>query len=55
MPTHELIAAIRSALAEHIPLEEVPGGVYEACERLVGAEVASLAFAQPLRSPWRHS
>jgi hypothetical protein len=36
-PTRETVAAIRSILAEHNPLEEAPGGLYDACERLFGA------------------
>jgi hypothetical protein len=35
-PTRAIIAAIRRILAAHNPLEEGPGGVYEACERLAG-------------------
>jgi len=38
-PTHELISTIRTVLAEHDPLEEGPGGLYEACEQLAGTEV----------------
>lgn len=41
-PTHEIIATIRRVLAEHNPLEENADGLYETCERLVGAEVDSL-------------
>jgi hypothetical protein len=33
-PTREIIATIRSVLSEHNPLEEGPGGLYEACEGL---------------------
>lgn len=35
-PTHEIVATIRTVLAEHNPLEEDPGGLYETCEQLVG-------------------
>lgn len=41
-PTHALIATIRQVLAEHNPLEEDPGGLYEVCEGLAGAEVDAL-------------
>jgi hypothetical protein len=36
-PTGDIIAALRSVLEEHNPLEEGPGGLYEQCDRLVGA------------------
>jgi hypothetical protein len=41
-PTHEIIATIRKVLSEHNPLEEEPGGLYETCEGLAGAEADSL-------------
>lgn len=41
-PTHELIATIRKVLSEHNPLEEEPGGLYDVCEGLAGAEVEAL-------------
>lgn len=41
-PTHETIAQVRAVLAEHNPLEEEPGGLYEVCERLAGAELDQL-------------
>jgi hypothetical protein len=41
-PTREIIAAIRNVLAEHNPLEEGPGGMYDVCEQLVGAELDAL-------------
>ncbi len=41
-PTHEIIATIRKLLLEHNPLEEDPGGLYEACEALVGAELDAI-------------
>ncbi|MEZ4266843.1 MAG: hemerythrin domain-containing protein [Myxococcota bacterium] len=41
-PTHEIIATIRRVLVEHNPLEEDPGGLYEDCERLAGAEADAL-------------
>ena len=37
-PTPAIVAAIRAILEHHNPLEENPGGVYEQCERLAGAE-----------------
>jgi hypothetical protein len=41
-PTHELIAKIRDVLAEHNPLEEDPGGLYDSCEQLAGVAVDAL-------------
>lgn len=41
-PTRELIAKLRDVLAEHNPLEEGPGGLYELCEGLAGEEAAAL-------------
>jgi len=36
-PTPAIVAAIRTILERHNPLEENPGGVYEQCEQLAGA------------------
>jgi hypothetical protein len=41
-PTPQIIAAIRTILASHNPLEEGPGGVYEVCEQLAGTEAEAL-------------
>jgi hypothetical protein len=41
-PTPQIIAAIRGILSAHNALEEGPGGVYEVCEQLAGAEVDGL-------------
>jgi hypothetical protein len=41
-PTHEILATIRTILTEHNPLEEDPGGLYELCEQLAGADVGVL-------------
>lgn len=41
-PSKEGIATIRSILAQHNPLEEVPGGLYEIFETATGQELASL-------------
>jgi hypothetical protein len=41
-PTHEILAKVRDVLAEHDPLEENPGGLYEVCEELAGADVGAL-------------
>jgi hypothetical protein len=49
-PTPAIVAAIRAILAGHNIIEEGPGGVYETCERLVGAEVQSL-FAKLRAAP----
>jgi hemerythrin superfamily protein len=37
-PSPRLIAAIRSILKSHNPLEEDPGGMYDQCEELAGKE-----------------
>lgn len=41
-PTHEIVAAIRTVLAEHNPLEEGPGGAYELCEQLAHDQLPAL-------------
>lgn len=41
-PTHEILTTIRRILVEHNPLEEDPGGLYEQCEQLAGADVSAL-------------
>jgi hypothetical protein len=41
-PTPAIIAALRTVLTAHNPLEEGPGGVYERCEHLAGAEADAL-------------
>lgn len=41
-PTPAIVAALRTVLGAHNPLEEGPGGLYECCERLVDAEVETL-------------
>ncbi len=38
-PTHALIATLRSVLDEHNPLEERPGGLYDACDALAANDV----------------
>jgi hemerythrin superfamily protein len=37
-PTAPIVAAIRTILKAHNPLEEDPGGIYDQCEELAGAE-----------------
>jgi hypothetical protein len=37
-PTPAILAAIRTVLVAYNALEEGPGGVYERCEQLAGAE-----------------
>ena len=37
-PTPAIVAAIRAILTTHNQTEEAPGGVYEVCEQVVGAE-----------------
>jgi hypothetical protein len=49
-PTPAIIAAIRTVLAAHNALEEGPGGVYEHCEHLAGAE-ADVLLAQLRAAP----
>ena len=44
-PTPTILAALRGILARHNALEEGPDGVYAACERLAGNEVAALVGA----------
>jgi hypothetical protein len=41
-PTAAVIAGIRGILKEHNVLEEGPGGLYETCDELAGAEAAQL-------------
>ena len=41
-PTPQIVAAIRTILTTHNAIEEGPGGVYEVCEQLVGAEADAL-------------
>jgi hypothetical protein len=40
--TPAIVAALRIILGAHNPLEEGPGGLYECCERLAGAEAETL-------------
>jgi hypothetical protein len=37
-PTLAVVAALRAILAAHNPIEEGPGGIYDTCEQLAGAE-----------------
>jgi hypothetical protein len=41
-PTPAIVAALRTILGAHNPLEEGPGGLYECCERLASAEAEAL-------------
>ncbi len=41
-PTPAVVAALRTVLAAHNPLEEDDGGLYDACEALVGDEAAAV-------------
>jgi hypothetical protein len=41
-PTPAIVAAIRTILAAHNPLEEGPDGIYEQCEQLAGSEADKL-------------
>lgn len=38
-PKPSIVAAIHTILAAHNPIEEGPGGLYEQCEELAGAEI----------------
>ena len=49
-PTTAVVAAIRAILKAHNPVEEDPGGVYEQCEELAGAE-ADQILAQLQAAP----
>lgn len=48
-PTHAILATIRGILAEHNPLEEGEGGLYELCERLAGTELDALVAQLEVR------
>lgn len=37
-PTRAIVAALRAILAAHNPIEDAPGGLYDTCEELAGAE-----------------
>jgi len=52
-PTPKILAAIRAILAPHNVLEEAPGGVYETCETLAGAEADRLAAQLQATAPVR--
>jgi hypothetical protein len=41
-PTPAIVAAIRTILEAHNPLEEGPGGLYEQCENLAGTEAEQI-------------
>lgn len=41
-PTPAIVAALRAVLARHNDIEENAGGLYDACERLAGADAAAL-------------
>jgi hypothetical protein len=49
-PTPAIIAALRTVLAAHNAVEEGPGGVYERCEELAGAE-ADVLLARVRAAP----
>jgi len=44
-PTPAILATIRRLLADHNALEEGPGGVYDLCDQLAGAEAEQLLVA----------
>ncbi len=41
-PTVRVVAAIRAILTLHNPLEEDPGGMYDQCEELAGADAEQI-------------
>jgi hypothetical protein len=41
-PSRRIVRALRAIIAAHNPVEEMPGGVYDECERLAGPEAAQL-------------
>jgi hypothetical protein len=41
-PTHALIATLQQVLAEHNPLEDAPGGLYELSDGIVGDRAPSV-------------
>ena len=49
-PTPRVIAAIRTILKLHNPIEEDPGGMYEACEEPAGTETDQI-FRQLQEAP----
>ncbi|HEU4343981.1 MAG TPA: hemerythrin domain-containing protein [Candidatus Binatia bacterium] len=49
-PTPSIVMAIRAILKAHNPIEEGPGGLYEQCEELAGAEADSI-LAQLRNAP----
>jgi hypothetical protein len=48
-PTASIIAGIRAVLEAHNPIEEGPGGLYEECEELAGAD------AEPILAQLRNA
>ena len=49
-PTPAIVAAIRTILKSHNPIEEGPGGLYEECEELAGADTEPI-LAQLRNAP----
>ena len=51
-PTPALIATLRGVLAEHNPLEDAPGGLYELSDRLGNADMLVVRMQQipPVRA-----
>jgi hypothetical protein len=43
-PTAKVVVAIRAVLEAHNPIEEDPGGVYDQCEELAGAEADQILY-----------
>jgi hypothetical protein len=50
-PTHTIIELIAGILVEHNPLEKGEGGLYDECERLVGAELVARTHRGRARGP----
>lgn len=49
-PSPQIVAALRAVLSDHNAIEESPGGLYEACERLAGEALDDL-LAQVRSAP----
>jgi hypothetical protein len=54
-PTRELLATMHAVLEEHNPLEEEPGGLYDLCDQLAGAEVDAVLARMHAIPPVRAS
>jgi hypothetical protein len=46
-PTPALLRTLEDVLAEHNPLEDAPGGLYDVCDRIAGEDVIARMQAIP--------